>query len=75
VVIKPWKLVFRGNALYPLKSSEFFSGLLMSMLSSEPENSEHRSEPFKESKPQRNKCAHQLYLRKNNEQRVAENVS
>lgn len=40
VVIKPWKLVSMGGiALATLKSSEF-SGLLMSMLSSEPENTD-----------------------------------
>ena len=40
VVIKPWRLVSMGGiALATLKSSEF-SGLLMSLLSSEPDDSE-----------------------------------
>ena len=40
VVIKPWRLVSMGGiALATLKSSEF-SGLLMSMLSSQPDDSE-----------------------------------
>lgn len=40
VVIKPWRLVSVGGiALATLKSSEF-SGLLMSMLSSQPEDNE-----------------------------------
>jgi hypothetical protein len=40
VIIKPWRLVSMGGiALATLKSSEF-SGLLMSMLSAQPDDNE-----------------------------------